>query len=73
MIGQIQRLSKYIKCIYPLIVVFSPELVGKTAMEIYDATVKSLTDQGLIVILNNHIRYLVLLAMIVSEGRVFNY
>eukprot|EP00088_Acartia_fossae_P046304 TRINITY_DN4998_c0_g1_i2.p1 TRINITY_DN4998_c0_g1~~TRINITY_DN4998_c0_g1_i2.p1 ORF type:complete len:374 (-),score=39.35 TRINITY_DN4998_c0_g1_i2:51-1172(-) len=33
----------------------NPELVGKTAMEIYDATVKSLTDQGLIVILNNHI------------------
>lgn len=34
----------------------NPELVGMTAMEVFDRTVKSLTDHGLIVILNNHIR-----------------
>jgi aryl-phospho-beta-D-glucosidase BglC (GH1 family) len=34
----------------------NPDLVGKTAMEIFDATVQALTDQGLIVILNNHVR-----------------
>jgi len=34
----------------------NPELMGKTAMEIFDATVNALTDQGLIVILNNHVR-----------------
>jgi len=33
----------------------NPELIGKTAMEVFDATVKSLTDHGLIVILNNHV------------------
>ena len=32
------------------------ELIGMSAMEIFDETVKSLTDHGLIVILNNHIR-----------------
>jgi len=33
----------------------NPELIGMSPMEIFDATVKSLTDHGLIVILNNHI------------------
>ena len=34
----------------------NPELMGKTAMEIFDSTVQALTDQGLIVLLNNHVR-----------------
>ena len=32
----------------------NPELIGKTSMEIFDITVKTLTDVGLMVILNNH-------------------
>jgi len=32
----------------------NPELKGKTAMEIFDITVNTLTDVGLMVILNNH-------------------
>ena len=32
----------------------NPELEGKTAMEVFDATVEGLTNEGLIVILNNH-------------------
>lgn len=32
----------------------NPELIGKTAMEIFDFTVATLTDVGLMVILNNH-------------------
>ena len=39
----------------------NPELVGKTAMEIFDLTVQALTDANLMVILNNHVKYLVLL------------
>jgi endoglucanase len=35
----------------------NPDLVGKTAMEIFDASINALTDQGLIVLLNNHVRY----------------
>jgi hypothetical protein len=31
------------------------ELFNKTAMQIFDLTVKELTDAGLMVILNNHI------------------
>ena len=34
----------------------NPDLMGKTAMEVFDATVQALTDQGLIVLLNNHVR-----------------
>ena len=34
----------------------NPALHGKTAMEIFDKTVESLSNQGLMVILNNHIR-----------------
>ena len=34
----------------------NPDLHGKTAMEIFDKTVESLSNQGLMVILNNHIR-----------------
>ena len=41
--------------------VANPDLIGKTAMEIFDKTVQSLTDHGLLVILNNHIRYLQIL------------
>ena len=33
----------------------NPQLKGKTSMEVFDATVKSLTDAGVMVILNNHI------------------
>ena len=32
----------------------NPKLYGKTAMQIFDATVESLTKAGLMVILNNH-------------------
>lgn len=32
----------------------NPELKGKTSLEIFDITVKTLTDVGLMVILNNH-------------------
>jgi endoglucanase len=32
----------------------NPDLIGKTGMEIFDFTVKTLTDVGLMVILNNH-------------------
>lgn len=32
----------------------NPELKGKRAMEIFDITVQTLTDVGLMVILNNH-------------------
>lgn len=32
----------------------NPELIGKTALEIFDITVKTLTDVGLMVFLNNH-------------------
>ena len=38
--------EKYIKA--------NPELKGKTALEIFDITVKTLTEVGLMVILNNH-------------------
>jgi aryl-phospho-beta-D-glucosidase BglC (GH1 family) len=38
------------------IIAANPDLFGKTAMEIFDSTVQALTDQGLIVLLNNHIR-----------------
>ncbi len=31
------------------------DLVGKTAMEVFDVTVEALTEAGLIVILNNHV------------------
>ncbi|XP_023338666.1 uncharacterized protein LOC111709274 [Eurytemora carolleeae] len=34
--------------------VANPDLIGKTAMEIFDKTVESLTDHGLLIILNNH-------------------
>ena len=34
----------------------NPDLFGKSAMEIFDATVQALTDQELIVLLNNHVR-----------------
>ena len=33
----------------------NPQLFGKTALEIYDLTVESLTKAGVAVILNNHI------------------
>ena len=33
----------------------NPELVGSTAMELLDATVTALSEEGIIVILNNHI------------------
>lgn len=33
----------------------NPELIGKTAMEIFDLTVQALTDESLMVILNNHV------------------
>merc|ERR1711936_55117 len=32
----------------------NPELIGKTSMEVFDATVSGLTDEGLLVLLNNH-------------------
>ncbi len=32
----------------------NPELYGKTAMEIFDYTIQKLTENGLMVILNNH-------------------
>ena len=32
----------------------NPELIGKTALEIYDYTIAILTNVGLMVILNNH-------------------
>ena len=32
----------------------NPDLIGKTSMEIFDITVQTLTDVGLMVILNNH-------------------
>jgi len=32
----------------------NPRLYGKTAMQIFDETVKAITDAGLMVILNNH-------------------
>ena len=32
----------------------NPELLNKTALEVYDAVVAELTRQGLVVILNNH-------------------
>lgn len=32
----------------------NPDLKGKTAMEIFDYTIKVLTDSGIMVILNNH-------------------
>lgn len=32
----------------------NPELIGKTGMEIFDITVQTLTEVGLMVILNNH-------------------
>jgi endoglucanase len=34
----------------------NPELFGKTALEIFDAAIRALTDRGIIVVLNNHIR-----------------
>ena len=33
----------------------NPELIGMTGMQIFDRTIKSLTDRGVMVILNNHI------------------
>lgn len=32
----------------------NPELIGKTPLQVYDATVKALTDAGVVVVLNNH-------------------
>jgi aryl-phospho-beta-D-glucosidase BglC (GH1 family) len=32
------------------------DLVGKTAMEIFDTTIQALTDQGLLILLNNHVK-----------------
>jgi endoglucanase len=32
----------------------NPELIGKTSMEIFDYTIKILTEEGIMVILNNH-------------------
>ena len=32
----------------------NPELIGKKALDIYDYTIKTLTEAGLMVILNNH-------------------
>lgn len=32
----------------------NPELIGKSAMEIFDITIEKLTKIGLMVILNNH-------------------
>lgn len=32
----------------------NPELIGKTPLQVYDATIKALTDAGIVVILNNH-------------------
>jgi aryl-phospho-beta-D-glucosidase BglC (GH1 family) len=36
------------------VVAANPSLKGKTSMEVFDATVKSLVNAGLMVILNNH-------------------
>ena len=44
------------KTIPDSILAANPDLHGKTALEILDKTVESLTNQGLLVILNNHIR-----------------
>jgi len=33
----------------------NPQLYGKTALEVFDATIDSLTQAGVAVILNNHI------------------
>lgn len=38
--------KKYIKA--------NPELIGKTSMEVFDYTIKVLTEVGIMVILNNH-------------------
>lgn len=33
----------------------NPQLEGMTAMEVFDATIKALSDAGQMVILNNHV------------------
>lgn len=38
----------------PAYLTANPRLVGKTPLQVFDATVKALTDAGLVVILNNH-------------------
>lgn len=38
----------------PAYVSANPAFVGKTPLQVYDATVKALTDAGIVVILNNH-------------------
>jgi endoglucanase len=38
--------TKYLKA--------NPELIGKTSMEIFDFTIRTLTEVGLMIILNNH-------------------
>lgn len=48
------QLYFYNKVVEPKYLKANPELIGKTAMEIFDITVKTLTDVGLMVILNNH-------------------
>lgn len=42
------------KEIPPIYLKANPELMGKTAMQIFDITIETLTDVGLMVILNNH-------------------
>lgn len=42
------------KPVLPARVAANPELIGKTPLQVFDATVKALTDAGLVVILNNH-------------------
>ena len=47
--------------------VANPDLVGQSAMEIFDKTVQSLTDHGLLVILNNHMRYFSIPSLILNQ------
>ena len=42
------------KVVQPKYLKANPELIGKTAMEIFDYTIQVLTEVGLMVILNNH-------------------
>lgn len=60
------------QAVKPELVKANPQLMGKTPLEVYDATVAALTEAGILVILNNHSTYSEWCCGFDSNGLWFN-
>lgn len=56
----------------PATVSANPDLVGRTALEVFDAVVEALTSAGVVVILNNHTSHAMWCCNLDSDGLWFN-